>query len=264
MAHILETPWEYDIPPFRITDNIWYVGTSQVGSQLIDTGAGLVLLDTGWPNTLYLLLESIRQAGFDPADIRYIIHSHYHIDHIGGTGRMMKKYGCRSVLGAPDLLLTSERLDLSLCAQRDSMWVTGFPITDPVSDGDTLTVGGTAFSFVALPVHTPGTLGVFFDTTWQGRPVRAGMHGGVGRNTLESAFIRRYGLDVSVRETYRKSLLRAKREHVDVALGNHPGQIAVLERLAAAPEGVNPFIDETVWPDFIDRWPPYQAVHFRR
>ena len=76
------------------------MGTAQVGSHPIDTGDGLVLLDTGWPNTLYLLLESIRQAGFDPGGIRYIIHSHY---HIGGTGRMMKKYGCRSVLGAKDL-----------------------------------------------------------------------------------------------------------------------------------------------------------------
>jgi len=253
MAHIMDAPWEYDIKPFRITDNVWYVGTAQVGSHLIDTRDGLVLLDTGWPNTLYLLLESIRQAGFDPADIRYIIHSHYHIDHIGGTDRMMKKYGCRSVLGVGDLPLTAERIDLSLCSWHDSMWVTGFPITDPVADGDTLTVGDTTFSFVALPGHTPGTLGIFFDTAWQGKPVRAGMHGGVGRNTLASSFIRQYHLDASVRVTYRQSLLRARRERVDVALGNHPAQISVLERLAAAPENVNPFIDDTIWPAFIDK-----------
>ena len=96
VAHIMQTPWEYDIEPFQITDNVWYVGNSQVGSHLIDTGDGLVLLDTGWPNTLYMLLESIRRAGFDPGDIRWILHSHYHIDHIGGTGRMMKKYCCHS------------------------------------------------------------------------------------------------------------------------------------------------------------------------
>ena len=244
MAHILETPWEYDIPPFRITDNIWYVGTSQVGSHLIDTGDGLVLLDTGWPNTLYLLLESIRQAGFDPADIRYILHSHYHIDHIGGTSRMMKKYGCRSVLGRPDLLLTGK---------RPYLWVTEFPITDTVSEGDTLKVGNTTFEFREFPGHTPGTLGIFFNTTWQGKPLRAGMHGGVGRNTLASAFIRQYGLDASVRETYRKSLVKAAQEHGDVTLGNHPSQIFLLDRMKNAPEGVNPCIDETVWPAMLDR-----------
>ena len=111
------------------------------------------------------------------------------------------------------------------------MWVTGFPITDPISDGDTLAVGNTAFHFAELPGHTPGTLGIFFDTTWQGRPVRAGMHGGIGRNTIESKFILPHDLDVSVRADYKNSMLRAKREHVDVALGNHPAQISVLERL---------------------------------
>ena len=60
MAHIMDAPWEYDVKPFQMTDNVRYVGTAQVGSHPIDTGDGLVLLDTGWPNTLYLLLESIR------------------------------------------------------------------------------------------------------------------------------------------------------------------------------------------------------------
>ena len=254
MAHILEAPWEYDIAPFQITDNVWYVGTTQVGSHLIDTGDGLVLLDTGWPNTLYLLLESIRQAGFDPTDIRCILHSHYHIDHMGGTSRMVKKYGCRTVLGKPDLLFTNERLDLSMCGgPRPYLWTTDFPITDVVSEGDTLQVGNTTFLFRELPGHTPGTLGIFFDTTWQGKPVRAGMHGGVGRNTLASAFIRQYGLDPSVREDYRRSLLKAAKEHVDVALGNHPSQIQLWQRRAAAPEGTNPCIDASVWPDFLDR-----------
>ena len=251
MAHIMEAPWEYDIQPFQITDNVWYVGNSQVGSHLIDTGDGLVLLDSGWPSTLYLLLESIREAGFDPADIGWIIHSHYHVDHIGGTGRMIKKYGCRAILGKKDLPLANERIDLSLCAAYNSMWVTGFPIAKAVDDGDVFEIGGTRFSFVSLPGHTPGTLGIFFNSTWQGRPVRVGMHGGAGRNTLSSAFIRERNIDPSVRGIYRSSLLRALGEHVDVTLGNHPSQINVLERLGSAAEGVNPFVDETIWPSFI-------------
>ena len=248
----MEAPWEYDIKPFQITDNVWYVGTSQVGSHLIDAGNCLVLLDSGWPSTLYLLLESIRQAGFDPGDIRWIIHSHCHVDHIGGTGRMMKKYGCRSILGRRDLPLTSDRIDLSLCGRYNAMWAMDFPISKAVDDGETLEIGNTRFSFAALPGHTPGTLGIFFDSSWQGRPVRVGMHGGVGRNTLSSAFIREWRLDASVRDDYRRSLLRALEEHVDVTLGNHPSQIKALERLESAAEGVNPFVDEEIWPAFLN------------
>ena len=43
MGHIMQTPWEYDVPPFQMTDNVWYVGNAQVGGHLIDTGDGLVL-----------------------------------------------------------------------------------------------------------------------------------------------------------------------------------------------------------------------------
>lgn len=252
MAHIMEAPWEWDVSPFRVTDNVWYVGSRQVSCHLVDTGDGLVLIDTGWPRVLYLLLESIRAAGFQPKDVRTIIHSHYHIDHIGGTRSMVEKYGCRTVLGGKDLLLAGERIDLSLCDWHDSLWVTGFPITDPVSDGDQMTIGNTTFTFLEAPGHTPGTLGIFFNSTWQGVPVRVGMHGGVGRNTIESAFIRRYNLDPSVRETYRQSLLKMKRERVDVTLGNHPAQVQMLERHEEAPEGVNPFVDAEVWPAFLE------------
>ena len=250
--HIIEAPWEWDVPPFQITDNVWYVGSRQVSNHLIDTGDGLVLIDSGWPRVLYLLLESIRAAGFNPAQIRYIIHSHYHIDHMGGTRCIMEKYGCRTVLGRKDLPLAGERIDLSLCEWHDSMWVTGFPITDPVSDGDTLTLGNTTFTFREAPGHTPGTLGIFFNSTWKKIPVRVGMHGGVGRNTLESQFIREHHLSTSVRQDYHDSLIRMKKEKVDVTLGNHPYNVHMLERHMAAEPGANPFIDASVWPNFLD------------
>lgn len=264
MGHIMQTPWEYDVPPFQMTDNVWYVGNAQVGGHLIDTGDGLVLLDTGWPNTLYMLIESIRAAGFRPEDIKWIFHSHYHIDHIGGTGRMMAKYGCKSLLGEKDLPLTGERLDLSYCDMGDSMWTTGFEITKTVRDGEVFKVGNTEFTFIEAPGHTPGTLGIFFNSTWQGRPVRVGMHGGIGRNTIESKYMLAHNLGTEVREDYRNSMLKLRNEHVDVILGNHPGQARILERLAAAQPGVNPFIDDTIWPAFIDeQLERYEAMLLR-
>ena len=252
MAHIMEAPWEYEVSPFKITDNVWYVGSKQVGNHLIDTGDGLVLIDTGWPRVLHLLLDSIRAAGFDPKDIKYIIHSHFHIDHIGGSAYMSREYGCRTILGRRDLPLMNERKDLSLCDYFQNMASINFEITDPVSDGDTLTLGNTTFTFLEAPGHTPGTLGIFFNSTADGKPVRCGMHGGIGRNTLESKFIRRYHLDPSVRDDYYNSMLKMRREYVDVALGNHPAQLSVIERHESAPAGVNPYVDPAIWTEFID------------
>ena len=67
-------PWNYDVEPFRITNGLYYVGNKFLSSHLIDTGDGLILLETTFPQTVYFLLESIRRLGFDPHDIHTISH----------------------------------------------------------------------------------------------------------------------------------------------------------------------------------------------
>ena len=76
-------PEAYTIAPFQIFGNLWYVGDQKVTSHLIDTGDGLILFDTGYGHTTHMMLDSIRGAGFDPMDIKIIIHSHGHFDHFG-------------------------------------------------------------------------------------------------------------------------------------------------------------------------------------
>ena len=66
--------------------------TATCPSHLIDTGDGLILIDTAYPQTVYLLLESIRRLGFGPADIRYLLNCHAHYDHCGGTRGKNGKY----------------------------------------------------------------------------------------------------------------------------------------------------------------------------
>ena len=76
-------PFVGKMRPFRIIGNTYFVGTYQASAHLIDTGDGLILFDTGYGNTTHMLLDSIRSLGFDPMDIKYIIHSHGHFDHFG-------------------------------------------------------------------------------------------------------------------------------------------------------------------------------------
>jgi metallo-beta-lactamase class B len=92
-------PWKYTIEPFRIVGPLYYVGNEKVSSHLVDTGSGLILLDTTFPQTTYLLLESIRQLGFDPADIRLILHSHGHYDHFGGTRAIVELTQAKTAMG---------------------------------------------------------------------------------------------------------------------------------------------------------------------
>ena len=92
----------FAVEPFRIFGNLYYVGDRKVCCHLLDTGAGLILFDTGYRNAVHLYLESIRKLGFDPADIKYIIHSHEHFDHFGGSNEIRALYGskvCMSAVG---------------------------------------------------------------------------------------------------------------------------------------------------------------------
>ena len=65
-----------DIPPFRLCEGIYFVGSRKVSVHLFESREGLILLDTGYPFMYEQILHSIRTLGFDPMDISHIFHSH--------------------------------------------------------------------------------------------------------------------------------------------------------------------------------------------
>ncbi|MFP6827918.1 MAG: MBL fold metallo-hydrolase, partial [Gammaproteobacteria bacterium] len=73
--------------PFQIFDNLYFVGIGEVGSYVIETSDGLILLDTLWDLDGYTeyLLGNIREVGLDPMDIKYVLILQGHRDHYGGA-----------------------------------------------------------------------------------------------------------------------------------------------------------------------------------
>src|ERR1043166_4956928 len=78
------------VPPFRIIDNIFYVGTNDVTSFLITTPKGHMLIDGGFKETAPMILDSIAKLGFRPSDVRIILNSHAHFDHAGGLAELKR------------------------------------------------------------------------------------------------------------------------------------------------------------------------------
>ena len=106
---VLCHPWKFRVEPFQMVGNLYYVGNRDVSVHLVDTGDGLLLIDTGYPQTVYLLLQSIWELGFDPGKLRYILLTHAHYDHIGGVRPLVELFGCETFLGEEDLpLLTTD------------------------------------------------------------------------------------------------------------------------------------------------------------
>lgn len=246
------SPWLYACAPFQIADGLWYVGNTSVSSHLFDTGAGLLLLDTTYGETGYLLIESIREAGFDPHDLRWILHTHGHIDHFGATRLLAEKYGAETFMPEIDLPLLKERADLNWCAEF------GLPYEPPydyafvpdaaVRVGDVLRFGALTVDCHSAAGHTPGTMAYVFHLPCG---LRAAMHGGIGLNTLTAAYARRFGLGNSWREAYVRSLAGLRDLPVDIVLGNHPEQSDTFGKLARRTAAENPFVDPGEWNRFL-------------
>lgn len=194
-------PWEGKMEPFKIIGNTYFVGTFQASCHLIDTGDGLILIDTGYSNTLYLVVRSIYELGFNPKDIKYIINTHWHGDHTEGTMAMVDLTGAKTLIG-----------------RYDEEKVKKYFVPDIlVKDGDVLSLGNVRISFMETPGHTKGTISLFYNTEENGKNYRVGMFGGAGANTMAQGHFDYDGC----REDYRNSLHRLQNEKVDVFIGNH-------------------------------------------
>src|SRR5262245_35752149 len=159
-----------NLAPFKVFDNLYYVGVGYVGSWLITTNQGLILIDTLEGNYKDHSIESIRKLGFDPRDIKYVILTHYHLDHTAGAARIQEMYGPKLAMGEADwdALTQAPNPNNERLPRRDVA----------VKDGDTITLGSTTITLHVLGGHTPATLGVDFTVYDGGRPYRAFMFGG--------------------------------------------------------------------------------------
>ena len=221
-------PWEGQIEPHKIVGNVYYIGTYQASCHLIDTGDGLILIDTGYENTLYLVIDSIYKLGFRPTDIRFIINTHWHDDHTGGTPALAELSGAKTLIGRHD--------------------AKHFLADILIYDGDELALGNTSITFLETPGHTEGTVSLFFYTEEDGVRYRVGMFGGAGVNTLKKGT---FDYE-SCRTDYFESIRRLKFEQVDVFLGNHVWNNQTEEKLELLRStGVNRFIDSTIWSEFL-------------
>ena len=131
------------IRPGRVFGNLWFVGLRSASTHIIDTGEGLILIDPGFGETLWIVRENIRELGFDEKDIRIILMTHGHYDHAGATAELVRLTGAKTCIGKEDLAMVTGREDSSL-AELFGVTFTDFFTPDVLlSDGDHVTLGNT-------------------------------------------------------------------------------------------------------------------------
>jgi len=247
-------PWETYIKPFRIYGNLYFCGSLYGSTHLIDSEDGLILIDTGYPQTLYLLLENIRALGFDPHHIRHIIHSHGHYDHLGATRALIELYHPTTYLGAGDVDYATGTRDLTYATELGYKYIETFMPDVLLNDGDVLNIGGIEFTFMHTPGHTEGCMSFFFNIDGDRGIQRVGTFGGAGLNSLTTEYLERHGLPYSLREDFMASIEKADKMHVDIHMGNHVDNNKMFDKLKKMEtEGGNPFIDPDDFHAFLNR-----------
>jgi metallo-beta-lactamase class B len=141
------------VEPFRIVGNIYYVGARNIASYLIATPQGHVLIDTGTTEMHDAITRSVEQLGYGVADIRILLASHAHFDHIEGHALMQRR------TGAQVMAMTADAQALEGGHDTSALGATGWepvPVARRLKDGDTVTLGGTTLRAIHAPGHTQG------------------------------------------------------------------------------------------------------------
>lgn len=244
------------VHPFRIYGNVWYVGDDWVCVHLIDTGDGLLLIDSGNCGATAMLINAIWEAGFRPSDVKWIVHSHGHLDHIGGANFFKRMFGTRLYLSEPDARMYREKPELSFIQDTGDICDSLFVPDHEITDGEVLTFGSTEITFCMVPGHTDGCIACFFDAHEGGETKRCGYYGGFGFNTLQKGYLIEAGdPELATRQAYLDSLAKVRDEKVEIFLGNHCVNNDTLGRRKKQlehPDGPNPFVDEAVWGEYLD------------
>jgi metallo-beta-lactamase class B len=165
--------------PAKIFDNLYFVGGKIHSSWALTTSEGIILFDTIFPyNSEELIIGGMTRLGLNPRDIKYVIISHAHADHIGGAEMLQKQYGARIVMGGPDwrLVETYPNRYKTMAPKRDIV----------ATDGMKITLGETTVTIWETPGHTPGTLSYTFTVRDKGRPVNVAYSGGTAFNFVNN------------------------------------------------------------------------------
>jgi metallo-beta-lactamase class B len=172
------------VEPYRAFDNVYYVGVCWVSAWLVKTSDGAVLLDTLHDPFGDLLISNIRKVGVDPADIKYVLMTHGHFDHVGGAYKLKPLTKARFVM-------TEKGWDEAIQAAQSSQgtprqW-TMIEKDLVVKDGDVISVGDTTFGVYETPGHTFGTASYSFPVRDGARYYQAFTVGGLGLNAIEGS-----------------------------------------------------------------------------
>lgn len=232
--------WNVPHRPFHLVGNVHYVGTAGIGSYLITTPAGNILLDGGTPQGAKLIERNIEDLGYKLRDTKYLLNSHAHFDHAGGLAQLKRDTGATLVVSEADAPL----LEAGHHDSYGGNWGYSFPRVHPdrlIHDGDTVRLGGVTMTAMLTPGHTKGCTTWLLNTEQSGRRLRVIFYGSTSVPGYPLQHNREYP---NIVDDYQATFEKLKHTEADVFLSNHTELFNMdAKLLRVSRSGPNPFID---------------------
>lgn len=235
--------WNDPFPPYKIMDNMYYVGTKELASFLIVTPQGNILMNSNYESSVPVIKASVEKLGFKMSDVKILIAGHAHPDHVEGDALMKEMTGAQVVVGRVD-------------APRTAEFKPGgkeHPIDRLVDDGETVTLGGTTLTAHIMPGHTRGCLAWSTTLKENGKSYYTFIE-----CSLNGRFVQTLDQYPGILDDFRATYKKARTFPVEVFLSSHASFYNMAEKYAKlekrGPNDPNPFVDPEGYKAHVDEY----------
>lgn len=241
--------WHESFPPHRIADNLYYVGSRGLASYLVTTKEGHILINASFERTVLLIRASVEKLGFKLSDVKILLSSHAHSDHVEGLALM------KELTGAQVFIMEGDQQVIREGGAGQYLYKDHWKpcrVDRVLRDGDKVTLGETTLVAHLTPGHTRGC------TTWtmsaaDGKAKREVVI--IGSPNVNAGYQLVRNRDYpEIAEDFQRTFKILKALPCDIFLGahgNYYGMENKYEKLKANP-AENPFVDPKGYSDYVE------------
>jgi metallo-beta-lactamase class B len=243
--------WTTALPPHRIADNLYYVGSRDLAAFLITAPGGHILINSNLASSPPQIRASIEKLGFHYKDVKILLISHAHYDHCAGSAQILRDTGAKNMVMDADVpeIEAGGHGNFRYADQRDMLYPAA-KVDRTLHDGDQVKLGGATLTAHKTAGHTKGCTTWTLEVTDKGKTYNAVIVGSPnvnpGYNLIDDPKYPQMAADFTRQFQTLKSL------PCDIFLGAHGGYYDMLEKATKIKaSSVNPFIDPAGYREYI-------------
>lgn len=226
---LVSKAWTDPFPPFRIVGNVYWVGTYDLSSYLIVTPQGDLLINTGLADSVPQIRSNIEALGFKVSDIKILMATHAHWDHVAGMAEMKRITGARLLATEADAVLLEDG------GKSDFRWG-GDPgaafapvkVDQKIKDGEKVRLGGMELTVHHHPGHTKGAASFSFNVQDRGRTYRVLI---ANPGAINAGVVLLHNPKYpNIVEDYARTFHAQKELTTDIFLASHAGQFRMHDK----------------------------------